>query len=487
LRAAVLRSFCCVDVEMLDFLSLVLGLSLPWMFGVALLTVAYARAAPDASPPVAWVVGCGWFVGIFATTLLMRGVAAAGVPLSIASIGAPLLVATAVLAWLARRHADASVATMIRSVARALGGSGLEGWQRTAWRILVAWLALRFALLLAEVWWRPLYPWDAWTQWGTKARVWFELRSLVPFVTVSEWLSRTVPNGYIDAAPHYPATVPLFQVWAALLIGRWDDALVNLPWWMTGVAFSAAFHGALRRIGFAPIIAILGTAIVMSLPILNVHIALAGYADLPLAAYLTLGTLAALHAVRARSPVDAGLALVVLAASVLVKNPGKAWLIVLAPGILVAAMPRRGLQVAGVAFAAAALAILVAARSGVNILGYQLSPQFAMPWNALFDAYFSFGNWNLLWYCAVATTLLGWRELLSRDVAPLTCVIAGGLMFLFIGFAFTNAGAWVEDQSTVNRATLHLAPLIVVWVLVTLRAAHEARRERELALQPRPG
>jgi hypothetical protein len=29
---------------------------------------------------------------------------------------------------------------------------------------------------------------------------------------------------------------------------------------------------------------------------------------------------------------------------------------------------------------------------------------------------------------------------------------------------------WVEDQSTINRATLHLAPLIVVWMLLAFRA-----------------
>jgi hypothetical protein len=471
---------------MLDFLALALGLSLPWVFGAALLAVAYARAAGTAFPPAAWIVGCGWFVGIFSTTLLMRAVAAAGVELSFASVGAPLLIVTATFVWLARRSAANSAMMMLRSVGRALAGSDLQGWQRTVWRLLVAWLALRFALLLAEVWWRPLYPWDAWTQWGTKARVWFELRRLVPFVEISEWLGGTAPNGYLDAAPHYPGTVPLFQVWAALLIGRWDDALANLPWWVMGVAFAVAFYGGLRRLDFDPVVAIIGSAIVMSLPILNVHIALAGYADLPMAAYLTLGTLAALQAIRARSLTDAAVALVMLAACVLVKNPGKAWLIVLAPGILVAAMPRRGLQLAGVAFAAAALAILVLARSGVNVLGYQLSPQFGMPWNALFDAYFSFGNWNLLWYCALATAVLGWRQLLSRDVAPFTCVIAAGLMFLFVGFAFSNAGLWVEDQSTVNRATLHLAPLIVVWMLVTLRAWHVARSEREPALEARP-
>ena len=98
-----------------------------------------------------------------------------------------------------------------------------------------------------------------------------------------------------------------------------------------------------------------------------------------------------------------------------------------------------------------------------------------MPLSALFDAYFTFANWNLLWYCALATAVLCWRQLLSREVAPLTCVVAGGLMFLLVGFSFSQAGAWVEDQSTVNRATLHLAPLVAIWMLVTLRTWYASR------------
>jgi hypothetical protein len=307
--------------------------------------------------------------------------------------------------------------------------------------------------------------------------VWFELRTLVPFVGYPEWLNQLVPGAYYDAAPHYPATVPLFQVWAAILIGRWDDALVNLPWWATGVAFAIALYGALVRLAFNRLVALIGSVLVMSMPIVNAHIALAGYADLPMAAYLTLGTLAALHAIRTRNIADAALALVLFAACVLVKNPGKAWMLVLLPGLIVAAMPRYGLKVAGVLFAGAALAILVVARSGIRILGYQFSPQFAMPWAALFDAYFTFANWNLLWYFAIATAILGWRQLLSREVAPFTCVVAAGLMFLLVGFSFSQAGAWVEDQSTVNRATLHLAPLVAVWMLITLRAFHASRAQ----------
>ncbi|HET9045700.1 MAG TPA: hypothetical protein VFO33_01985, partial [Casimicrobiaceae bacterium] len=53
------------------------------------------------------------------------------------------------------------------------------------------------------------------------------------------------------------------------------------------------------------------------------------------------------------------------------------------------------------------------------------------------------------------------------NLAPLTLTIAMGLGFLAFGFGFTNAALWVEDQSTVNRATLHLAPLLVAWMALT--------------------
>ena len=89
-----------------------------------------------------------------------------------------------------------------------------------------AWLALRFVLLLVEATLRPLYPWDAWTQWATKARVWYALKSMAPFVGASEWLAAPTGSLYFDAAPHYPATVPLTQVWSAIAprpLGRRAD------------------------------------------------------------------------------------------------------------------------------------------------------------------------------------------------------------------------------------------------------------------------
>ena len=169
-----------------------------------------------------------------------------------------------------------------------MGGRGLDGRSRLLWFALLAWLALRSLLLFAEVATQPLYPWDAWMQWATKARVWFELKAWVPFVNTDAWLAAKGAL-YTDAAPTYPATVPLWQVWSSLALGRYDDAWMNLPWWFAAVAFGIAIYGALRRIEFGPLAALVGTWIVVSLPLADVHVALAGYADLPMAAYLHAG------------------------------------------------------------------------------------------------------------------------------------------------------------------------------------------------------
>ena len=49
-------------------------------------------------------------------------------------------------------------------------------------------------------------------------------------------------------------------------------------------------------------------------------------------------------------------------------------------------------------------------------------------------------------------------------------VVASGLLFLFVVFGFSDARVWVTDQTTVNRATLHFAPLLAVFTVLAFRA-----------------
>ena len=447
------------------------GLTLPWLLGMAAIAAMRGRLRTDGTAgDVAWVAGAGYLAGAFLLTLWMRLLSIAGVRFGVLPIATPLVVATIALACFAWRRDGAGLSAAVRGALQALVTSpGLAGSARLFWRFVVGWLALRFVLLGLAVSWQPLYPWDAWIQWATKARVWYELGQIAPFALPDGWFAA---NGaaYFDAAPFYPPTMPLLQVWANLALGRWDDALMNWPWWQIALALVLAVYGGLRRLGTSAVSALVGALVVASLPLANAHVALAGYADLPLAAYFTVATLAFLHWAATRNTSDAVLAIVLVFACTQIKNPGLFWAMTLVPGVLVTLMPRHGLKFAAAAFGLAVVLLAVLAQANVALFNYRLHLDFDPAWRALGESYFLLANWNLLWYAAIAVAILAWRQLFAPTLAPLTVVVIAGLLFLFVVFGFTKARAWVIDQTTVNRATLHMAPLVAVFLILGFRA-----------------
>jgi hypothetical protein len=448
----------------MSYVTLALGWAIPWLLGFAvLLAFGWPRRDPDASDErsghAGLRLGYGYFVGVLLLTFWMRVLSKFGARFDWLTIAVPLLLATgACLGLAARRRVLSYSAT--RDAVAALWGPQFPRWRRIVWLLLLGWLGLRFALLAAEVAWQPLYPWDAWVQWATKARVWYELGHIVPFVRADAWFAGAA-GAYFDASPNYPATVPLQQVWSSVALGRWDDSAMNWPWFLTLIALSLAIYGALRDSDVPPLGALIGAWLVASLPLLDVHVALAGYADLLMGAVYALAALALYRWTRHRDWRDAGIALLLALACPSIKIPGIVWALTLVPGIVVALLPRRGVKFVALAFGVAALTLLALGKSETVILGYRLNLAFEPSWGSLVKSYFFFANWHLLWYGAIALILFGGRRLVRPPLAPLTMIVAAGVAFLFAVFAFTNASAWVEDYTTVNRATLHLAPLLV--------------------------
>jgi len=476
----------------MDIIGLKFGLLLVWAFGIACLAALPRRTAFGDEPGGrAWLIGAGGLAGLFLATLWLRALSLAGIAFSAATIALPILAATLALgAWSYRRNRrapgetdgtsarDTPGARMRGALAErgaAISGRALPARDRLLWRLLLAWLALRALLLLVEVATHPLFPWDAWTQWATKARVWYELGRIVPFERTDAWFAATGVT-YFDAGPNYPGTVGLMQVLASNFLGRWDDTLMNLPFWMLAVAFAFAIYGALRAMEFTPTWALAGTWLVSSLPLANTHVALAGYADLPLAIYFCAAILACLRWLRTRELADAALALLLLAACPLLKIPGRIWALLAAPALLTGLLPRLGPRIVGAAYAATVFGLLLLAQTSPVIMGYHLHLEFAPDWEALANSFFLYDNWHLLWYGALAAAVLGRRQLLSPQVAPLTMVVAGGVIFVAFVLLFTNARNWLSDQSTVNRATLHMAPVVAIWMLAVFRAWTETLR-----------
>ncbi len=455
----------------MEALMLIAGLLLPWLLGIVVLLAARDPRSPLAAPgEIAWIAGAGYLTGAFLLTLWMRVLSQVGVRFGVLPIALPLGLAALALGYLAwRRHGGAPVTEAVRAALRALlAPPGLAGAARITWRLLLAWLALRYALLGLLVEWQPLYPWDAWIQWATKARVWYELGQIVPFVRSEAWYAAG-GAAWFDASPEYPSTVPLLQVWSCLALGRWDDALMNWPWWQFSVALTLAIYGALRSLDVPALGALTGAFIVATLPLANVHVALAGYADLPMAAYYTGAVLAFLRWSATRDARKASLALLLALACTQIKIPGLGWALTLVPGVVVVLLPRQALKFAAIGLPLTLFVLAVLAQTHPVVLGYQLHLDFDPAWRALGETHFLLSNWHLLWYAALAAALLAWRQLASPQLFPLTAVVAAGWLFLAIVFSFTNARNWVTEQTTVNRATLHAAPLAAVFVVLAFR------------------
>ena len=208
----------------MTFLLLLIALALPAILGIAILALVSGREAETAGPGVSLcIAGAGIAVGVFAVTLVLRALAAASIPFGFVSAATPVAIAAIVLATMAMRGRGRATWVALNDVARTLLARDHRGFRRVAWLGAVAWIALHAALLFAEVAVRPVYAWDAWSAWATKAKTWFAMGTLVPFTDAAGWASATTPT-WFDARPTAPATAPLMQVWVATVLGRWDDA-----------------------------------------------------------------------------------------------------------------------------------------------------------------------------------------------------------------------------------------------------------------------
>ena len=446
-----------------------LGLLLPWLVGVTMLLALRGKRAVTAPGELAWILGAGYLIGAFALTLWMRALSQAGVGFGVIAIGAPLLALAALFGYGARSGAKALPAALRDSCRAVVAPAGLSGAARWAWWALLAWIALRFLVLALEVLWQPLFPWNAWMQWATKARVWFELGRIVPFGDRQAWLASDGAM-YFDAAPHVPPTLPLLQVWASIALGRWDDALMNWPWWQIAVALALAVYGALRALAMSPLAALVVTFLASSLPLANVNVALAGYPDLPLAACYACSVLAFLRWAETRGLPDAVTVVVLALACTQITAPGAAWAATLVPGMIVVLLPKRGIRIAAAMISAILFGLLVLAQSSPTLFGHRLHLGFDPAWAMLGEGYFLLGSWNLLWYGVIAAALLAWRDLLSPPLAPLTMIVTAGVTLLFTLIAFPNARAVLADQPSIGRATLQFAPVLVVFGALAFRA-----------------
>ena len=438
---------------------------------------------------IASMLGQGAMAGLFlaggATALFARAdtahaLAHAGPWLAAFALGA------AVLAWWRRRAAPPALpATKASACTIALIAAALLS------------LAWRAYLMLREILLRPTYPWDAWDAWAVKSKTWFLLGHYVPFVSIQDWLAHPDQELYTSVAWAYPSLLPWMQVWFASAAGGWIEPLVNLPWFAAWAGMLLGHYGQWRALGVARRPALVGMYALGSLPLMNVHVALAGYADLWLAAVLGFATLAWLRWLQDREPVQLGVAVACALLLPLLKLEGAIWLLLFAAAMAYGFVPlrwRRRLWLAafGVAMLAAlfgALRIPLPGLGWVKFNGHTLSVQsygdFTIGWHgaafvSVLQSLFVQLNWHLLWWVAPLIVIWRRRELMaSEPLLRVGSLLLAGIAFLMFLFLFTDAAHWAERYTAVNRLVMHLVPALISFLVLLLKGVNWRRVFRD--------
>lgn len=464
-------------------------LLLPWLAG-SLWLGRFWREANLAS-----VLGYGYLTGILATTLLMRLWHQIGLELAFWPLAAALAIIGGLSFLIPRPRIN------VRDPASAAGtppptprpdnsNQGLWTWANLIFAVFLLLIVLRIAGISVDNLYRPLFSWDTWMNFAPKAKVWFELKEMVTFVSPGDWLNGASLNGQYTLsnaqATGYPPAVPLIMLWTALGLDTWHEELIKIPWLLCSVALGLGVYGQLRHFDIPRHLSILFVYLLLSVPYLNVHMTLAGYADFWLGATLCLGFLSLIRWHRTRDHADLSLAVLFALLCFLIKTPGAIWGSLLLISIIVAVLPRNVmLALAAVLlisivtmFALGGLDITLPGigrlrlnESGISLpyLGSQRLG-FRDISEVLLTSLFLSPNWNLLWYALGAGVLIGLAQQPGkmRDIAPFFFIVASIGAYLFIFYMIPRYSAEAVNQTTLNRALLHLAPSLfgfVIWWL----------------------
>ncbi|MEM1092324.1 MAG: hypothetical protein AAGI67_18195 [Pseudomonadota bacterium] len=431
---------------------------------------------------VLWSMAAGHFVGLGLTALLLALLRAAGWIDQMLPGAAVLLLLTAGVAGVAvlRRGRRLGFEELVSP--ESFGGAA----ERVLWWLLLLWLLALLLLAGSEALLRPVYPWDAWSAWSVKVRVWSELGPDVKFVAFQQWIRTEDPTVYTNEAWRYPETLPLIQYWMTQWHGGWDPTSVRVPWVSCALALGLLLYSTARLTDLSPLLSMIGTFLLLTLPILNTQVALAGYADIWLSAAMVTFVAALMLHLAGKASLWLSLASLLLVGSL--KLEGVVWALIGLAAVMMVRLPRSRRLMAIAAAVAAFVLWLVTGGFSFSLAGltFKMTPALIeLPYlgrhplgfdnqlQSLITALLDLPNWHLFWLFGLPAALwAAWQARNTADGRGLSSLLLLGLGFLFALFFFTQAAVWAESMTASNRLALHLAPAVGLWAWVLLGRQH---------------
>lgn len=465
---------------------------LPVWAGAALVAAALRPVRSGAA--LAVLLGCGHLLGLVLVAALAPWVVGDAVDRTFERIAPWLAVIAAVasaLALVLRRRWTGD-----RGIGPVTAAS-LPRWLWALVALLVLAMVWRIWGLAGEALLRPTFPWDAWAAWQVKSKAWFLADRALPFVAPADWLLATDPQVRTLPSWRYPDFLTWLQLWYASAAGGWIEPAVNLAWSGALSALALAAYGQSRRLGVPVWLAVALVWALVSLPLVETHVALAGYADLWLMAMFGVAAFAGLHWARTRDRADGLLALAATLCLPLIKLEGAVW-----AGVLIAVSAWCCVPVRtrwGLAALAVALVVLLAVggwavplpglgelRLGWGRIELGAVGTLDLYWRpvgeAVVAALFHLPNWHLLWYLLPVLMAWRWRRIGADPAAAWAARVLGVcLSLLFVLFFFTDASSWAVDYTSANRLFMQIVPAAFALAAALAASAAAAQSDEPAA------
>jgi hypothetical protein len=341
--------------------------------------------------------------------------------------------------------------------------------------LLVILIALRIASLLPDVLLRPLFAWDAWTVWGYEARLWLETGGYVDFLPPGEWLTAPAGEFLRDTLVSYPKLIPALIMWVVPPEAGWTGVGPGILWLSLLLCISLVLAGTVRLAGAGPIWALGAAYVFISLPLVNAHVALYGYADLWVAAALSVFGGLLVLAERDRRRLWVMLAVLILVPLPLLKVEGSYWLICGLVALLVfrLGLSIRALMVLGGLVTAG---ILGAAAAGLDVLKVATFGRLSVSTDQLGEAIvggarhaFVWHDWHLLIFIVLALlAVLVWRPAFGQGGRLISAFVILGLVMLWGFTPLTGAGQFLSQGTLFSRIILQFSPALVLFGVLVI-------------------
>ncbi len=449
-------------MDNLNIINLILAVLVPTFLGFSIVNSLIKRR-------YSWValsIGIGYIIGMYMTSLILRIYSYYSREFNFYEFMAiELIVAIILIIFFRSKKCSIDEIRLDKKI---------TSFSKFIFFLFFMFITIRFVVIAADVLVKPIIPWDAWSSWAAKAKIFYYDGSISNLYEATRPWWDFPEAGHSVRAIRHPNFLPIVQTFFAVANGSWYDSAVNLPWLILGLSSVFITYGVLRYFMVHKVLALITSYLVFSLPILNAQINLGSYGGI----WVSLSFLIAVFSLIAALIYSEKKMFILFLLAIVIMYSSKNTSLFLIPTLLVIFFSYKLGSIRAITLIILLISIVLfiemvipntifpAIASIFNVSVARINILYDNPVHLETIYYlFELDNWHYLFYIIPISliSLLFKKKNKTKSARAMSLFIVSGLSSLFIFIWITNFSSQVNPElyfGYVNRVILYFAPIL---------------------------